>query len=539
MVLPVQMNALVISYVASAAVSVVAAVIAWRRHPVPGARALALLMAAVAWWLVANSGEAASTDLGAKIAWSVLAYPGISSVPVLFLVFALRWTHLDSGLTRSRVALLFVVPAASVTLAATNDLHHLLWPTITLVDAWGKTAVYAHGPAFWMVVAYAYGVSAAALVAVAVALRRHPAYYSTRVGAVIAAACLPLLASAAYATGLGGAIHADLSSVAFALTGLLAVWATLRSRALSPVPVAWDTLFRMLSDAVLVLGPERRLAAANPAASRLLGIDATAVGRPIADVLAGLPALALAAQASGELESELRADEPATSAPGRSVHADDATASRWFNLRLSVIADARRREVGRLLVIRDVTERKRMVETIRQLSLTDELTGLLNRRGFIALAEQQIRSSMRSRVPFWLLFGDVDGLKDINDSCGHEAGDEAIREIGLLLRQHLFRDADIVARYGGDEFAILTPEAPGAATGEELVRRIETALRQREQTTDRPYPLSLSLGAVLFDPADPLTLDELVREADSRMYTRKRDRRGGREGRGSQLSAAS
>jgi hypothetical protein len=130
---------------ASAAVSAAVMVVAWRRRSVVGALGLALLMLAVAWWLLTNAFEAAALDRSAKIAWSVVAYPGIESTPVLYLLFVLAWTRQDGWLTRPRIALLLVVPLISVGMAATNEWHHLLWPTVTLVDAWGVTAVYAHG----------------------------------------------------------------------------------------------------------------------------------------------------------------------------------------------------------------------------------------------------------------------------------------------------------------------------------------------------------------------------------------------------------
>lgn len=523
-----QLNALVISYAASAVISVGVAIDAWRRRPAPGASALALLMAAVAWWLVANAAEAAVTALPAKIAWSVWAYPGVVSVPVLFLIFALKWTHQDPGLSRGQVALLFVVPALSVAMAATNGLHHLLWPYVTLVDAWGVTAVYGHGSWFWIELAYAYGVSAAGLLAIVVALRRHPAFYSSRARVAIIATCVPLVGSAIYAAGLDAPLHADLSSIAFALTGLLAVWGTLHSRALDPVPIAWSALVEMLTDGVLVLGPERRLAAANPAASRLLGIDPKAVGRPIEELLLGLPALAAVAAAARDTEAEVWVDDPAVPTARPFRDAERRSGGRWLDARLSVIADAHDREVGRLLVVHDVTEHRNLVETARQLSFTDVLTGLLNRRGFMTFAERQVRSSMRSRGRFWLLFGDVDGLKDINDRLGHEAGDEALREVAVLLRLTV-RDSDIVARYGGDEFAILIAETGETVDEDRLVERIEASLRRRQQMADRPFALSLSLGAVAFDPAHPVSLDDLIREADRRMYLRKRNSQDGNE----------
>ncbi|MGO9180785.1 MAG: histidine kinase N-terminal 7TM domain-containing protein [Candidatus Limnocylindrales bacterium] len=519
----VQLNALVLSYLASGAVTTGVLITAWRRRPMPGARELALLMLAIAWWLFANALEAAATGRTTKIVWSVVAYPGIECTPVLYLLFALRWTHQDRWVTRSRIALLLAVPLLSVLLAATNELHHLLWSSVTLIHAWGVTAVYAHGPWFWVEVAYATALVGAGLVAIGAALYRQPAAYSTRMRVAIVASVVPLVASLVYALGLDASVHADLSSIAFALTGLAAAWGVLGLRALDPVPVAWAALVDMLADAVLVLAPETQVAALNPAATRLLGVGRSAVGCGIEEVLHGVPELLTLCRASQDVETEIRVgDASPQSAPALAASAPSE--GRWFNVRLSVIRDASSRDVGRLVVLRDVTERRHLVETIRQLSLTDELTGLLNRRGFETLAEQQLRTSLRTQNRLWLVFADLDGLKDINDRLGHGAGDGALREFATLLRTRCFRSADILGRIGGDEFAVLATES-GSSEGDALLTRLTAAVRAANEQSERTYQLSVSAGAAVFDPARAQTLDELLHEADRRMYLEKRARR--------------
>ena len=176
--------------------------------------------------------------------------------------------------------------------------------------------------------------------------------------------------------------------------------------------------------------------------------------------------------------------------------------------------------MGCLVVLRDVTERRVAVESIRLLSLTDELTGLLNRRGFATLAEQQMRTAMRTRNRLWLLFADLDDLKGINDLLGHEAGDRALCQIASLLRTATFREADIVARLGGDEFAVLATEI-SRADGDTLAERFKRAVARANEMPDRECALSVSVGVALFDPEHPRALDELIDEADRRMYEAK------------------
>ena len=353
-----QLNILVISYVASAAVSGAVALVAWRRRHTVGARELALLMLAVSWWLLANALEASSVGLSTKIAWSVIAYPGIECAPVAYLAFVLAWTRQDGWLTRARLVLLLIVPLVSVGLAATNEWHHLLWPTVTLIDAWGVTAVYSHGPWFWVEAGYAYGLIAVGLVALVVATYRYPVVYMARIRLVLVASLVPVLTSVVYATGLDASLHADLSSIAFAIAGLMGAWAVLRSRLLDIIPVAWSTLVDALADAVLVLDAEQRVAAFNRAATHLLGTGASDVGQPFDQALRGFPDLVAICRATGDQEAEVPLRRGQSGPPDAEEGAARPSVASWFDVRVTDIGDGRGRDRGRIVVMRDITERR-------------------------------------------------------------------------------------------------------------------------------------------------------------------------------------
>lgn len=175
-----------------------------------------------------------------------------------------------------------------------------------------------------------------------------------------------------------------------------------------------------------------------------------------------------------------------------------------------------------IAILDDISSGWEAAETLHRLSTTDELTGLLNRRGFHLLAEQQWRIARRKDRELVLLYIDVDGLKQINDRLGHQVGDDLLRETADILRR-LCRDTDVVARLGGDEFVILAVEA---TEGSALIfrDRIHRVLRDRNKEAGRVYEISLSLGAAHFGPEERLTLEELLREADNRMYARKQGR---------------
>ncbi len=172
--------------------------------------------------------------------------------------------------------------------------------------------------------------------------------------------------------------------------------------------------------------------------------------------------------------------------------------------------------------VRDRTaDLERANEEIHQMSLTDDLTGLTNRRGFYLLGESALRAARRNNHHCLLAYIDVDGLKRVNDELGgHDAGDSLIADVSEVLRTML-RESDILARIGGDEFCVLVTE-PGGDTAR-LKDRLAEAFRTFNTTQARPpYRLSASVGLALTHPESSHTLDELLTLADELMYADKK-----------------
>jgi diguanylate cyclase (GGDEF)-like protein len=160
-----------------------------------------------------------------------------------------------------------------------------------------------------------------------------------------------------------------------------------------------------------------------------------------------------------------------------------------------------------------------MESEMHALSLRDELTGLLNLRGFRLLAEQALRMARRSHVPFSLLFIDLDKLKEINDSFGHTIGSNILADTGEILMA-TFRESDVLGRVGGDEFAVAGQFSQAAITV--AVHRLREAIAQRNARHAQEPLLSLSLGHVTCEPDGAESLDELLEKADFSMYEEKR-----------------
>ena len=173
--------------------------------------------------------------------------------------------------------------------------------------------------------------------------------------------------------------------------------------------------------------------------------------------------------------------------------------------------------------MRYAIERHRLRDELRALSLQDELTGLYNRRGFVILAEQQLKLARRLKRQLVLLFADLDGLKQINDTFGHSEGDAALRQIAKILKD-VFRSSDLIARVGGDEFIVVAMEAENP-DGNALISRLTKMLNALAKQRTRRYPLTLSFGMIRYDPEHPKSLAELLARADKVMYSQKKKKR--------------
>ena len=169
--------------------------------------------------------------------------------------------------------------------------------------------------------------------------------------------------------------------------------------------------------------------------------------------------------------------------------------------------------------IRYAVERHRLASALRSLSLIDDLTGLYNRRGFSELGEQQLRVARRTGRAVLLVFMDVDDLKRINDRLGHQVGDQALSRVADLLRE-TFRQSDIIARIGGDEFAVMALEA-SEDNQHQLIQRLRERLAEVNDSVGVPYELSVSVGAARFASEGTERLQDLLAKVDEAMYQEK------------------
>ncbi|MCO7223886.1 sensor domain-containing diguanylate cyclase [Pleionea sp. CnH1-48] len=158
-------------------------------------------------------------------------------------------------------------------------------------------------------------------------------------------------------------------------------------------------------------------------------------------------------------------------------------------------------------------------ERLKVMSLSDDMTGLFNRRGFFTLGEQKLKLAKRFGSPVGLLYLDLDKLKSINDLSGHHVGDKAIRELADVIQSNV-RESDLAARLGGDEFVIMAISQDTGAL-EHLVERIHRSLDRASERLDIRLDLKVSIGCHLFEPEEANELEDMLRFVDRLMYEQK------------------
>jgi diguanylate cyclase (GGDEF)-like protein/PAS domain S-box-containing protein len=195
----------------------------------------------------------------------------------------------------------------------------------------------------------------------------------------------------------------------------------------------------------------------------------------------------------------------------------------YFAQTLSPVKGDAGQTVAVTIISKDITEYKKMEEKLRTLSLTDELTGLYNRRGFFTLSEQLLKSRKRKKKGVFLLYADLDNLKEVNDTFGHQAGDEILGATAAIFKD-TFRESDIIARIGGDEFVVI-PIGNSRDDVEMITERLRQNIENRNAKKDSERRLSISFGTSYYDPESPCSIDELVDQAEKLMYEQKINKR--------------
>ncbi|MCA9929139.1 MAG: PAS domain-containing protein, partial [Anaerolineales bacterium] len=322
------------------------AILAWQRRPATGLDVFALFMIAAGVWCAAYAAEIFSESLAAKLFWARVQYLGISTVAAFCFIFCVQYSRRQ--LQRHQIGFLFIVPLLTITVAWVKPLTPFLWQEIIL-DNTGPLPMltFTYGPVFWLIVGYSYLELLASMALLMIMSRRVAAPYHSHLRGLALAAVFPWLGNGLYVTGLVPIPNLDLTPFGFVMTGLVMALSIRQSQLLTVTPIARNRVLEEMRDGMLVWNRRDRLIDLNTTAAALLNLpQQSAIGRPVTELLNGRLA---------PLQDIYRMTDVQVEIP---LH--DREQVRYFDARISLLKDPQEEIIGRLLILRDITQRKQV-----------------------------------------------------------------------------------------------------------------------------------------------------------------------------------
>lgn len=497
--------------------SVGLAAAAWHRRPSPGAESLAVMMVAGAFWSLAYALELSGSVPGVRMFWGDVKYLGIAVVPYAWLVFALRYTGWDWWFTSRTFALLALLPTVTAGLSLTNESHHLIRYYQEVPEP-GLPPEVGTGAWFWVHTGYSYLLLAAGTLLLFSALFRRGGPYRGQGVVVALGALVPWAANAAFVLESRLVRDLDPTPFAFAVTGAVLLWGCFHFRLLDLTPIAREAVIEEMADGLIVADERGRVLDTNRAARRALGLS-----EPVAS----------GSRLSGLLPALFTCRTGEEPAPGlREMYLGEGRDRGFYEVKVSPLDTGGGVPVeGVVVVLRDITGRKETEAALRESrdhlskqALHDPLTGLPNRYLLEERLQQDVRQSPYGGTSMAILFIDLDGFKEVNDSLGHLAGDTVLRAVAERLETGV-RPQDTAARFGGDEFCVLLAGVSGATEAARIAGRLGRSLQEPFSvgTSAGTVRVTASIGVAVSSPEiNHHSIDELLREADEAMYRAKR-----------------
>ncbi|HKY54517.1 MAG TPA: histidine kinase N-terminal 7TM domain-containing protein [Anaerolineales bacterium] len=324
-----------------------------RRANTSGGMALALLACACAEWSLGYALEIAGADLPAKILWGKSQYIGIVTIPLLWMIFAYSYATKGIQLTRRNVSLLSIVPAITLILVFTNEYHGLIWKDIQIHTVGTFSALeVTYGFWFWMNWMYSNTLLLLGTIFVLQSFNRTKGLFRTQNILLLIAVLTPWFGNVLYVSGQSPIPNLDITPFAFTISVIVCAWGIFHFKLVNIAPVARDLVVERMPDGMIVLDAQGNIVDINPAVQRALGLSAAqAIGQSARDVFHASPSLI--ERYANMLEGQ---DE---------IFLDDGESQNWYELRMSPLVDSRDRLLGRVVTVRNITEKKRTEEALR------------------------------------------------------------------------------------------------------------------------------------------------------------------------------
>lgn len=512
----------------SAIAVLIIALIVWRRSA-PGSLALRGMLLGMFLWGTAYALTWAFVPLEQKILWLKIMYLGVVMVPAFFLIFTLQITHRQRWITFTTILLLSIQPVLMMwnVWFAPQRVFASIEP---VVKNGYQIIEVMRGIWFWINTWYSYIVIAISFFLLVASYRTANSFFKRQYMLIMLGSVIPFLFSIYTQTSNFAFNNLDLAPITFGISGIIYAYAIFRHQFMNLVPVARGHLIENMSDGVLVLDVQGRIVDINPAMENFLEASpASFLGKNVSEALSIWNGSTEHLMTGLETRTELRL-------PNKT--------SRYLDLRVTPLFDRDQNLSGRLIIFRDVTDRKevendlrhamdrlqsQLIEIgllqsqLREQAIRDALTNLFNRRYLDETLERELARATREGYPLCIVMMDIDHFKDVNDTYGHEAGDTVLKKLADMVTEQS-RQGDFVCRYGGEEFVLVMPNI-----GIEVAKGRANSLLHSISSLFVPFGrfnlnITVSMGISWF-PQNGETRDDLLRTADKALYAAKRNGR--------------
>ncbi len=475
----------------------------WSRRHVRGGWLVFAFCALAAYWCVISILLNLGLDLETNILLTNLEYLAVALASPLVLVIVCSMFGYEHWLTKPRLVLVFSLPLLTIVAVWTNRYHYLYYTSYSLELEPFRRLIAEHGPLWRVHITYQYVYLLFFVALLAPRLASSQRRWRGQAWALLLAMASLVLGNLIYLFRLGPVERLDTTSISMSIVAAAYAWGIHRHRLLDIAPVARARVFKGLGDPIFVLDDKSRIVDLNPAAETILGDPApNFLGRELGEILPdGNPLLDAIDSESSEVQ----------------IRRDDQ--QQVYDLVVTPLGDGESSPDGRLIVLHDISARKRLENELATLASTDSLTGISNRRRLLEAAARELAAARRYGRELSVLMLDLDHFKQINDSLGHDVGDRVLQKATAAWQNQL-RNVDELGRMGGEEFCVVLPDT-GAQGAREVAERLRAALSSIEMSDTPDFRgVTTSIGVASLSEPDA-TIEALLKRADEALYEAK------------------
>lgn len=504
----IEKTTFVIALFVAALIMLILSFISWhRRSSAKAAEYLSICLFTVAIYCFGYAMEIQCATLKSAMFWVRFQHWGIEFIAPTWLLFALAVSGYQKQISKKMVIALYIIPVLLFLMSQT-----LGWLNLThanpRMDISGPFPIFIYDRTFYnyVVIGYYSACLLASAVLFSIMFFRSAPSFRNQAVIYLIGSLPPWLSLILHNLNLFPS-HIDFTPLALGMSGVIFTIGFVRFRILDIIPLARDVIFDNMKDGVLILDVEDRVIDYNPALQSVFPhLKDHDVGSSFYVIFSAFPSLLSLVQndQTNRIEFKVREEE----------------AVSFYHVHLSSVLNKKGSLTGKIISFYEFTEEKRLMEKLEKLAVTDGLTGIFNRRHFDERLRKEISRIERYNGEFSLIMLDLDHFKSINDTYGHISGDKALVAVVDTFRA-ILRESDIMARFGGEEFLILAPQA-SAADAKHLAERLRQALEEKPlQIDEHKIIIRASFGVTNVKSGMDITPEELYRSVDRGTYKAK------------------